>query len=228
MFVKITTSGTRRYIQLVESYRDEAGRVKKRTVATLGRLDQLGGELDSVINGLLKVSGRAALDGERAAPSVSFESARALGDVWALTELWKELGFGELRRVFRRTRHSTDVEALVRVMVFNRLCNPDSKLGVLRWLETVAIPGLEVKSVMHQQLLRSMDALVDQNEAVERVVAALLRPMIDQDLSVVFYDLTTIRAEGLSVVNEDVRTRLRHISRAIVIKSDQFSIKTDS
>lgn len=228
MFVKITTSGTRRYIQLVESYRDEAGRVKKRTVATLGRLDQLGGELDSVINGLLKVSGRAALDAERAAPSVSFESARALGDVWALTELWKELGFGELRRVFRRTRHSTDVEALVRVMVFNRLCNPDSKLGVLRWLETVAIPGLEVKSVTHQQLLRSMDALVDQNEAVERVVAALLRPMIDQDLSVVFYDLTTIRAEGLSVVNEDVRTRLRHISRAIVIKSDQFSIKTDS
>jgi transposase len=205
MFVKITTSGTRRYIQLVESYRDEAGRVKKRTVATLGRLDQLGGELDSVINGLLKVSGREALGAEQAPPSVSFESARALGDVWALTELWKELGFGELRRVFRRTRHSTDVEALVRVMVLNRLCNPDSKLGVLRWLETVAMPGLEVKAVTHQQLLRSMDALVDQNEAVERVVAALLRPMIDQDLSVVFYDLTTIRAEGLSVVDEDVR-----------------------
>jgi len=65
-------------------------------------------------------------------------------------------------------------------MVLNRLCNPDSKLGVLRWLETVAIPGLEVKAVTHQQLLRSMDALVDHSEAVDRVVAALLRPMIDQ------------------------------------------------
>jgi hypothetical protein len=204
MFVKITTSGSRRYVQLVESFRDEAGRVKKRTVATLGRLDQLGGELDAVINGLLKVSGRAALDAPRA-PSVSFESARALGDVWALTELWKTLGFGELRRVFRRTRHSIDVEALVRVMVLNRLCNPDSKLGVLRWLETVAMPGLEVEAVTHQQLLRSMDALVDQREAVERVVAALLRPMIDQDLSVVFYDLTTIRAKGLSELDGDVR-----------------------
>lgn len=51
MFVKITTSGGRRYVQLVESYRDDAGRVKKRTVATLGRLDQVGGELDSVITG---------------------------------------------------------------------------------------------------------------------------------------------------------------------------------
>ena len=204
MFVKITTSGSRRYIQLVESYRDEAGRVKKRTVATLGRLDQLGGELDSVINGLLKVSGREPLGGTTT-PTVSFEMARTLGDVWALTELWHELGFDELRRVFRRTRHTTDVEALIRVMVLNRLCDPDSKLGVLRWLETVAIPGLELKSVTHQQLLRSMDALIDQRDAVDRVVAALLRPMIDQDLSVVFYDLTTIRAEGHSAVAEDVR-----------------------
>ena len=59
MFVKVTASGPRRYVQLVESYRDEAGRVKKRTVATLGRLEQLSGELDSVIEGLLKVVGRA-------------------------------------------------------------------------------------------------------------------------------------------------------------------------
>ena len=58
MFVKVTTSGPRRYVQLVESYRDDAGRVKKRTVATLGRLDQLTGELDCVIDGLLKVAGR--------------------------------------------------------------------------------------------------------------------------------------------------------------------------
>ena len=39
MHVKITTSGSRRYVQLVESSRDDAGKVKKRTVATLGRLD---------------------------------------------------------------------------------------------------------------------------------------------------------------------------------------------
>ena len=80
-------------------------------MATLGRLDQVGGELDSVINGLLKVSGRDPMGERPAAPSVAFESARALGDVWALTELWKELGFGALRRVFRRTRHTIDVEA---------------------------------------------------------------------------------------------------------------------
>jgi len=205
MFVKITSSGGRRYVQLVESYRDDAGRVKKRTVATLGRLDQVGGELDSVINGLLKVSGREPMGERPAPPSVAFESARALGHVWALTELWKELGFGALRRVFRRTRHTTDVEALIRVMVLNRLCDPDSKLGVLRWLETVALPEVDVKAITHQQLLRSMDALMDHQGAVDAVVTGLLRPLVDQDLSVVFYDLTTIRAEGLTTVEGDVR-----------------------
>lgn len=205
MFVKITTSGSRRYVQLVESYRDDAGRVKKRTVATLGRLEQLGGELDSVISGLLKVTGREPLGDAPPAPSVSFESARALGDVWMLTELWKELGFGELRRVFRKTRHATDIEALIRVMVLNRLCDPDSKLGILRWLETVALPEVDLKAITHQQLLRSMDALMDHQTEVDRVVAGLLRPLIDQDLSVVFYDLTTIRSEGLVTVENDVR-----------------------
>jgi transposase len=209
MFVKITTSGPRRYVQLVESYRDEEGRVKKRTVATLGRLDQLGGELDSVIDGLLKVAGRAPAATQASAlppaPSLAFEPARTLGDVWALSALWKELGFCDLRRVFRRTRHAIDVEALIRIMVFNRLCDPDSKLGVLRWLETVALPDMQVKAPTHQQLLRSMDALMDQQDAVDGVIASLLHPLIDQDLSIAFYDMTTIRAEGLATVEGDVR-----------------------
>lgn len=211
MFVKVTTSGPRRYVQLVESYRDAAGRVKKRTVATLGRLDQLTGELDSVIDGLLKVAGRApvvvqsAATAVGAAAGVSFESARALGNVWTLTEIWKELGFSDLRRVFGRTRHAIDVEALIRIMVLNRLCDPDSKLGVLRWLQTVAMPDLDVKTLTHQHLLRSMDALMDQQDAVDDVVAKLLRPLVDQDLSMAFYDMTTIRAEGLATMQGDVR-----------------------
>ena len=210
MFVKVTTSGPRRYVQLVESYRDDAGRVKKRTVATLGRLDQLTGELDSVIDGLLKVAGREPVIAPStttpvgATAGVSFESARALGNVWTLTEIWKELGFSDLRRVFRRTRHTIDVEALIRIMVLNRLCDPDSKLGVLRWLQTVALPDIDVKALTHQHLLRSMDALMDQQEAVDDVVAKLLRPLVDQDLSMAFYDMTTIRAEGLATVEGDV------------------------
>ena len=204
MFLKITRSGPRQYLQLVEAFRDEAGKARHRTLVTLGRLDQLTDSLDSVISGLLKVTGRPNFL-DAALPAVEFESARALGNVWALNELWESLGFGELRRVFRKTRHSIDVEALIRVMVFNRLCDPESKLGVLRWLDTVAMPGIEVETITHQHLLRSMDALVDHQADVDAVVANLLRPLIDQELSVVFYDMTTIRTEGLATVDGDVR-----------------------
>jgi len=181
------------------------GKAKHRTLATLGRLDQIASNLDSVIAGLLKASGRSSDLLHPVEPSIEFESARALGDVWALNELWQSLGFDELRRIFKKTRHSTDVEALLRVMVFNRLCNPESKLGVLRWLATITLPGVETSKISHQQLLRSMDALMDHQDAVDAVIAGLLRPLIDQDLSVVFYDLTTIRSEGLSRVDDDIR-----------------------
>lgn len=205
MYVKITQSGPRRYVQLVESYRDATGRVKKRTVATLGRLDRLRGELDAVIDGLLKASGREARADRPSLPAVRFDSARALGDVWALNELWHELGFQQLRQVFRPTRHRIDVEELIRVMVFNRLCDPDSKLGVLRWLETVALPGIDTVAISHQQLLRSMDALVDRQREVEALLARRLRALIDHELSVVFYDLTTIRVEGEVELANDLR-----------------------
>ena len=204
MFLKITRSGPRQYLQLVEAFRDDAGKAKHRTLVTLGRLDQLTESLDSVISGLLKVTGRPDFL-NAPSPDVEFESARALGNVWALNELWDSLGFGELRRVFKKTRHSIDIEALIRVMVFNRLCDPESKLGVLRWLDTVAMPGVEMESITHQHLLRSMDALVDHQTEVDAVVANLLRPLIDQELSVVFYDMTTIRTEGTSDQEGDVR-----------------------
>ena len=204
MFLKITRSGPRQYLQLVEAFRDDAGKAKHRTLVTLGRLDQLTESLDSVISGLLKVTGRPDFL-NAPLPAIEFESARALGNVWALNELWESLGFGELRRVFKKTRHSIDIEALIRVMVFNRLCDPESKLGVLRWLDTVAMPGVEMESITHQHLLRSMDALVDHQTEVDAVVANLLRPLIDQELSVVFYDMTTIRTEGTSDQEGDVR-----------------------
>lgn len=204
MFIKVTKSGQRRYVQLVEAFRDDAGRPKQRTVATLGRLDQLSTELESVISGLLRVTGRS-LPEAPAAPPMTFEPARDYGDVWALTELWNSLGFDRLRQIFRRTRHSIDVEALLRVMVLNRLCDPDSKLGVLRWIETVTLPGIMAETIEHQHLLRAMDALVEHQEEVEAVWTGLLRPLVDQELAVVFYDMTTIRAAGLSQQDDDIR-----------------------
>lgn len=203
MFIKLTRAGGHTYAQLVESFRDDHGKPRQRTIATLGRVDEDGGQVDALLNGLLRSKGRPVAIAT--APQLRFESALALGDVWALHELWHELGFDRLAAVFRRARFTTPVEQALRVMVFNRLCDPDSKLGVLRWLQTVSMPGVEPEALTHQQLLRSMDALIDHQAAVDDCIAGLLRPLIDEELSIVFYDLTTIRAAGLSQQDADVR-----------------------
>src|SRR5690606_32779322 len=202
MYVKVTQSGERRYVQLVEAYRDANGKPRSRTIATLGRAEQVAENLDSVINGLLRVSGRPGLEDD--GPTVEFDPSRSFGDVWALNALWKQLGFDALRLPLRG-RRQFDPEQWLRVMVFNRLCDPASKLGVLEWLKTTAFPGVDVEAVTHQQLLRTMDALEAGKDRVEVRLSELLRPLIDDELSVVFYDLTTITVSGRTTGEDDIR-----------------------
>jgi transposase len=206
MFVKVTASGPRRYIQLVESFRDNAGVVRKRTVATLGRLDQLESvaSLRSVVTGLARLTGQLRdLDSPPVEPTVEFLGSRGYGDVYALSELWRQLGLEGLSTIFRSNRREIDVENLLRAMVFHRLCDADSKLGTLRWLQGVAIPGDEDSQATHQQLLRAMDVLEANAEEVEKHTSLLLRPLVDQELSVVFYDLTSIAVEGEKQMGDD-------------------------
>ncbi|WP_237029048.1 IS1634 family transposase [Phaeobacter porticola] len=167
---------------MVEGYRNEQGKVRHRVVANLGRLEDLSpAKLDPLINGLNRSIGRS----DNTAFAVEIESSKAYGNVFALHELWKDLGF-------------------VRAMVFNRLCDPTSKLGCLRWLETVAMSGMP-ETVTHQHLLRAMDALMDKVDHVEAELAKQIRPLVDRDLTVVFYDLTTVRIHGEAKVDDDMR-----------------------
>ena len=206
MFVKLTKSGPRRYVQLAESYRDADGKVRQRTIASLGRLEAVGEQLDSIVRGLHRVTGRELPDPvETPAPQIDFSPSLALGDCWVLDSLWHQLGFDRLAAVLNSHRKRYSPEALLRVMVFNRLCDPQSKLGILRWLERSWVPGVDRAAVTHQRLLRTMDALVDSQSAIDGIVSSLLRPLIDVELSVVFYDLTTVSTEGLSVQSGEVR-----------------------
>jgi len=204
MFVKITTSGPRKYVKLVEAFRDDQGVARQRVVATLGRLEHIqGGGSDALLNGLLRASGKPTL--EKGTGAVDFSPAVSVGDTWVLHALWSELGFAEAFRRLLRRRRQFDAEHLLRVMVFNRLCDPESKLGVLRWLEGTRVPEVDGSAVTHQQLLRTMDTLNDCVEALESVLSQQLRPLIDQELSVVFYDLTTIRTDGQSQSSDEIR-----------------------
>lgn len=59
MFTRITKTGSRSYLQIVEAYRNDKGQVRQRVVANMGRLDQLVPEnLEALINGLNRAIGR--------------------------------------------------------------------------------------------------------------------------------------------------------------------------
>ena len=203
MFIKVTKSGTRKYVQLVESYRAEDGSPKQRTVATLGRLDQMDRSLEALFQGLMRVTGRQVP--EKVSDVIEFESSRAFGDVWALNDLWSELGFDRLGKLVDRDSRTVEHLPLIKAMVFNRLCDPESKLGLLRWLETVTIAGVDESEVTHQRLLRSMDVLDERNDDINDLMSDLLMRLIDQDLSIVFYDMTTIRTYGLTEDLDELR-----------------------
>ena len=120
MFTRITENGGRRYLQIVESFRNEAGKPRLRVVANLGRVDTMkDGQLDALIRGLSRAAGRV----EPEKVEITYESARSYGDVFALHELWKDLGFDRaIGRSLRSGRRKLDVEALVRAMVFSTDC----------------------------------------------------------------------------------------------------------
>jgi hypothetical protein len=78
MFVKVTRSGSRRYVQLVEAYRHEQGVTRHRHVANLGRLEQAPEKLGWLIEGLCRVA-------ERAVPAaMTFERSLEVGGLWLL------------------------------------------------------------------------------------------------------------------------------------------------
>ncbi|MBV5347671.1 hypothetical protein JZU46_05600 [bacterium] len=124
-----------------------------------------------------------------------------------MSELWRSLRFDDLATSWRRSKTEVDVPSCLRLMEFNRLCDPGSKLGVLHWVETVALPAGSgvVSEYQHKHLLRAMDVLDEHSDKLNTRLATLMRPLIDQDLSMVFYDPTTVSVTGQTDLEDNVQ-----------------------
>ena len=116
MYVRITKAGGHQYAQLVESFR-EGGKVRKRVIANLGRVDEIKRnprKLESLAGGVNGLMGRA----ENSVSKFDFNEAPAYGNVFALDELWKDLEIDKaLKRALRSGRRETDAHALIKAMV---------------------------------------------------------------------------------------------------------------
>ena len=93
---------------------------------------------------------------------------RTLGTVWAIEALWEKLGIGKiLRDVCKQRKIKTPYERALLAMTANRLCEPESKLGVWdRWLEKVYLPSCN--GLKLEQMYEAMDLLYDHAADIEQ------------------------------------------------------------
>ena len=57
-----------------------------------------------------------------------------------------------------------------------------SSRSIKSGVNSASKPQIDTAALTHQQLLRSMDALMDHHADVDVLVAGLLRPLVEQDM----------------------------------------------
>lgn len=195
MFLKETTvkRGGRRYtyIQLVEGYRDESGRVRQRVVANLGRGERL------------KQSGMAealAAAFARLDPPL-VGTRRELGPLplvrWASERLGLARAVDELLPARRRAELS--VGEVVTALVASRLCSPSPLYDVQGWAsqaalaELFAVPG---QLLNDDRLGRALEALAPRAEELRGALMLRAIEAFELDAARLHLDLTTLRVRG--------------------------------
>jgi hypothetical protein len=116
--------------------------------------------------------------------------------------LWEKLGIGEALRSISPQKGcqipDTYEQALL-AMTANRLCEPESKLGVWdRWLSKVYLPSCDTLKLDH--MYEAMDHLYDHAASVEKSVFFHTADLFNQEVDLIFYDTTTA---SFSIDQED-------------------------
>jgi transposase len=121
--------------------------------------------------------------------------------------LWERLGIGKLlRSICKKNALRTPYDLALLAMVTNRLCEPESKLGVWdRWLPTVYMPSCQ--DLKLKQMYEAMDLLYDHAEEVEKHVFFQTANLFNLKVDLIFYDTTTT---SFSIDQEDDLRRFGH------------------
>ena len=117
--------------------------------------------------------------------------------------LWERLKLGPtLRKAMEESGGSVLHERALLAMTANRLCEPDSKLGVWdRWLQKVYLPSCS--AVKLYQMYEAMDLLHWNVSGVEDAVFFHIANLFNLVVDVIFYDTTTA---SFSIDQEDEDT----------------------
>lgn len=122
------------------------------------------------------------------------------GRVMAIEALWERLGIGSiLKRICKDNRIDPIYERALFAMTANRLCEPESKLGVWdRWLSKVYLPSCD--GIKLDQMYDAMDVLCYNSARIERDIFFHTADLLNLQVDLIFYDTTTA---SFSIDDED-------------------------
>lgn len=195
MFIKRTKvkRGEREYVylQMVEGYRDETGKVRHRVVAKLGREDKLkaSGQLNALAGSFARLD--PPLAGIR----------RDVGALLLASHLLSELEIAATidRMLPRSPRSELSVGEVVQALVANRLCSPSPLYDVAGWASGAAVQelfGTPAQLLDDDRLGRGLEAFAPHAEAVRGALAARAIERFGVDAGRLHVDLTAVRVAG--------------------------------
>ena len=203
-FLKIERKQSGTYLRLVESYRDTEGKTRHRILHSLGkiadytpeqrrsiglRLYQLGGgDIKTLLDGSIEELGR-----------FNYGYCQVYGQALSYYGL-----DSILNRVARKNNLSYNLQAACMLMLLERLQEPCSKRS--NYIHQLDYAGLE--PVYLQHLYRALDKLADNNQQIQKQIFQTGRDLFNQQLDVVFYDVTTLYFESADEF-EDGKRQLR-------------------
>ena len=195
MFVKETTvrRGERAYtyVQLVEGYRDERGRVRQRVVANLGRKDALkeSGQLEALAGSFARLD--PPLVGVRRDVGALLLAAHFLAELDVAATVDRSLP--------RSARSQLSVGEVVAALVASRLCSPSPLYDVAGWASGAAVHellGVPAALLNDDRLGRALESYAVYAEGVRGAVAARAIERFGLDAGRLHVDLTTVRVAG--------------------------------
>lgn len=200
MFPRIVTSrkknDTYKYLVISESIRKN-GKSTTRDIASFGNIARFEKhDIEAIIDGLIKIF---KLEKYSLSKEVEIVESLEYGSVIFWKKLWNELKLSKLIRHqldLRRKSVQFAVEKYIEMMTVSRCIEPNSKLGMTRWLETTCYKEMKgyapgVLSYDVNYFYRSMDYLLEIKEPLELALFEQLRNLFSVNIKLTFYDITS-------------------------------------
>lgn len=195
MFVKETRvkRGERAYtyLQLVDGYRDERGRVRHRVVANLGRKEALkeSGQLEALAGSFARLD--PPMTGTR----------RDVGALLLAGHFLDRLDLvGVVDGVLPRSPRSVlSVGEVAAALICSRLCSPSPLYDVAGWASGAAVHellGIPAALLNDDRLGRALETFAVHSESVRGALAARAIERFGLDVGRLHVDLTTLRVAG--------------------------------